>query len=109
MSFIPLWINPLTDLSNILTPKLFLTSKKNLCAELFLKYIDCIEAYGATKGSRECAAILFDSMECTHHTFQLKRRDAIYKERMKQYREGKIDKPFEENPPLDEIQMQMLN
>ena len=71
MSFIPLWINPLTDLSNILTPKLFLTSKKNLCAELFLKYIDCIEAYGTTKGTRECAAILFDSMECTQHTFQV--------------------------------------
>ncbi|KAL1501990.1 hypothetical protein ABEB36_007206 [Hypothenemus hampei] len=72
------------------------------CADLELKALDCLEAYGFSKGLQQCQQQLKDFEECIMKIKQFKRLDAMEKERQRQYKSGERSKEeiYSKNPPV---------
>ncbi|KAL0132904.1 hypothetical protein PUN28_000557 [Cardiocondyla obscurior] len=71
------------------------------CGPYELMYMDCMEAYGYHRGKEKCRLILDDMYECVFKVKRIRRIEMMAKERIRQYKDGKRDKIFDETPPLD--------
>jgi len=77
----PVFRTPITDLtSNMMTNQ---SSKK--CADFEMRAMECLEAYGVTKGRDKCVDYLDDLRECMYMNKQLGRVQAMRVERHRQY------------------------
>ncbi|KAK6624833.1 hypothetical protein RUM44_011697 [Polyplax serrata] len=92
---------PLTDLQFAMLPLYFMKERVPLCAKLQMKYVDCVEAYGMKQSLNKCGDLYFDLIECSQSSYQSKRVAAIRARRKELYNAGKLDKLYEENPPID--------
>lgn len=78
------WLkSPFTDFGDLFSEQYF-----GRCADLELKAIDCMEAYGVNRGLKKCDDLLKDLRECVHKDKQYERITAMRNERQRQWREG---------------------
>ncbi|XP_073973431.1 uncharacterized protein [Rhodnius prolixus] len=103
MPFPPYFKNPLSDLVGTLLTH----QDTRQCAEMEMKAINCLEAYGNVRGVNEkCTDLLKDYIEC----FQLKKQRARFEEmrneRFRQYRKRERSKKelYAEGPRVDSFQ-----
>lgn len=61
--------SPFTDL----TAHLVNHQNNGRCADMEMKVMDCMEAYGVDKGTIKCDALIKDFQECTGMEKQLRR------------------------------------
>ncbi|XP_044736213.1 NADH dehydrogenase [ubiquinone] iron-sulfur protein 5 [Chrysoperla carnea] len=97
MSLAPFFKTPLTDLTGCII------NNQNFgkCADLELKYMDCIEAYGLDRGKKKCEVLMEDFKECHLKTKQFKRLWEMRKERHRQYLLGESKEHYAEPPKVD--------
>ncbi|XP_076317341.1 NADH dehydrogenase (ubiquinone) 15 kDa subunit isoform X2 [Tachypleus tridentatus] len=96
MSFIR---TPFTDFFGCLG-----ASQGNLrCRDFELNMMNCLEAYGLRNGSEMCKNEIDDYKECRSQKKQIKRVEAMQKERQRQYKSGERSKSnlYAEPPKLD--------
>lgn len=58
------------------------------CADMEMKVIDCLDAYGLTRGKVKCKDLMDDFKECYMRTKQRSRVEAMKDERERQYKAG---------------------
>lgn len=78
----PIFNLPITDMFAV--P---LQRQQNKCADLELKALECVEYYGASRGSMICQDYYDDWHECSHHTLSKLRVRAMQMQRNKRYYE----------------------
>ncbi|KAH7727591.1 CRE-NDUF-5 protein [Aphelenchoides avenae] len=71
--------------------------KSTRCGFFEEQFYRCLEAYGTRLGRMYCDLERRDLKECMTGEKQMKRADAIRKERIKQYLRGERDAAFEKN------------
>lgn len=82
--FGPCFRTPLTDLTGgIMTHQSFIR-----CNDFEMRAVECLEAYGATKGKIRCQDYLDDLRECMFEIKQLARVQAMRLERHRQWATG---------------------
>lgn len=62
------------------------------CANLELKVLDCMEAYGLHRGLKKCEDLMLDYKECVHRIKQFNRVEAMRNERYRQWHSGERSK-----------------
>lgn len=74
------------------------------CANLELKFLDCMEAYGLYKGLQKCEDLLADYKECVYKRKQFDRIVAMRNERNRQWHSGERSKENRFAPgPRDDV------
>lgn len=94
------WLkSPFTDLSGALTSHQWGSE----CANLEMKALDCLEAYGLNKGHEKCTDLIDDFKECSLRFKQNQRILAMREERNRQYTSGERSKEnrYAEGPAPD--------
>lgn len=81
MSLSPWLRSPLTDLTGAIVSHQWYSP----CADMELKVLDCLEAYGLDRGIQKCDVLIEDFNECALKTKQFKRIVAMRIERQRQY------------------------
>ncbi|PAV83885.1 hypothetical protein WR25_17969 [Diploscapter pachys] len=79
------------------------------CGFFEMQWYKCLEAYGARLGRKYCDIEHRDFAECVNHDKSIKRADAIRKQREKLYREGKLEKKWEDDFPQMNIEGNLLD
>jgi len=69
-----------------------------MCEQFELNFYRCCEAFGMVASRRKCDLEYRDFVECVFQAKQMNRLRAMRKERMKQFLEGKLDRPWMKNP-----------
>lgn len=88
MAFTP-WIrSPFSDVTGALVTHQWY----GRCADLELKLLDCMEAYGINRAETKCETLIKDFNECNSRSKQINRCLAMRKERLRQYKEGERTK-----------------
>ncbi|KAF8369129.1 nduf-5 [Pristionchus pacificus] len=93
-SLTPILKTPLSD-----TLALPLSQQGRLCGFFEAQFYKCMEAYGAKLGRKYCDFENRDFNECVTGDKQKMRSEAIRAQRIKLYKEGKLETAFEENHP----------
>lgn len=62
--------------------------RRSKCSELELNTVECLEAYGMTKGATKCAQYMEDLNECRYQRIRLARFFAMRRERQRQVLRG---------------------
>lgn len=88
MSLSPWLKSPFTDLTGALVSHQWYGH----CADMEMKALDCLEAYGLDKGLKKCDLLIKDFTECTLKIKQFKRANAMRWERNRQYWAGERSK-----------------
>ncbi|XP_056630541.1 uncharacterized protein LOC130441062 [Diorhabda sublineata] len=99
MSLSPWLKSPFTDLTGSLVNHQWY----GVCANLELKVLDCLEAYGLDRGLKKCHLLIEDFRECSLRTKQFKRMKAMRNERHRQYFNGERtkEKKYAKAPTYD--------
>lgn len=71
-----------------LTGDLFSTQYFGQCADLEMKLLNCLDAYGLNRGLKKCEDLMVDFKECVYKTKQLDRISAMRNERQRQWKNG---------------------
>ncbi|XP_060523323.1 NADH dehydrogenase [ubiquinone] iron-sulfur protein 5 [Cylas formicarius] len=73
------------------------------CADIEMKTLDCLEAYGLDRGLKKCDALIADYTECARKVKQYNRMFTMRKERNRQYAAGERTKEnhYAPSPPND--------
>ncbi|KAE8752124.1 hypothetical protein FOCC_FOCC001286 [Frankliniella occidentalis] len=96
MTIGPIWQTPLTDLTaGIVTAQ----EGPQMCAQMELMMLNCMEQYGYMRGMKMCGGYIQDLHECQMKDFERTRVQIMQEERRRQFRDGKLTKQFEECPP----------
>lgn len=80
----PWFKSPFTDLTGDLMSHQYFGN----CAELEMKMVDCLEAYGLDRGIRKCDDLLKDYKECAKLNKQMDRIETMRIERHRQWLKG---------------------
>ncbi|KAK5647687.1 hypothetical protein RI129_002579 [Pyrocoelia pectoralis] len=88
MSLSPYFRSPFTDL----TGSLISHQWYGRCADMELKVLDCLEAYGVDKGRRKCEDLIADFQECAGRKIRDKRVIEMREERERQCKDGERTK-----------------
>ncbi|RZC43074.1 Ndufs5 domain containing protein [Asbolus verrucosus] len=88
MSLSPFFKSPLTDFSGAVVSHQW----GGRCANLELKALDCLEAYGLDRGVKVCESLILDFQECSLRTKENQRYLAMRAERERQYKSGERSK-----------------
>ncbi|XP_017768177.1 PREDICTED: NADH dehydrogenase [ubiquinone] iron-sulfur protein 5 [Nicrophorus vespilloides] len=99
MDVSPFFRTPFTDLTGCLISHQWY----GRCADLELKTVECLEAYGMERGLRKCSDLMQDFRECGFRTKQISRNVAMRDERERQYKAGERSAAnlYAEPPKLD--------
>ncbi|XP_044265015.1 uncharacterized protein LOC123011577 [Tribolium madens] len=99
MSLSPAFKSPFTDLTGALLSHQW----GGRCADMELRALDCLEAYGLDKGIKKCETLITDFQECALRTKELARYSAMKAERERQYKAGERTKEdrYAEPPRVD--------
>lgn len=62
--------------------------RKLACSEIEMNTVECLEAYGVTKGMTKCAQYMEDLRECRYSRYRQLRYTAMKLERQKQILKG---------------------
>ncbi|PSN43870.1 hypothetical protein C0J52_07738 [Blattella germanica] len=96
---IPFFKSPFTDLTG------GLVNHQNFgrCEDFEMRMMNCLEAYGAERGSKKCKDLIEDFRECSSLKKQMLRIEAMKAERARQYKAGERskDKYYAESPKID--------
>ncbi|XP_071443735.1 uncharacterized protein ND-15 [Hetaerina americana] len=97
MSVTPFLRIPVTDLTGYA-----LNHQHNgRCADLELKMMDCLEAYGRGLGKTKCQDIIEDFKECNTRAKQVDRIVKMRYERHRQYYMNERKEHYEPSPKID--------
>lgn len=100
MATVTPWLrSPFTDLTgNLINHQWY-----GHCAELEMKVMDCMEAYGMERGLIKCDTLIQDFKECFFREKQYSRFMAMRLERHRQYKAGERSKEdlYCEPPKID--------
>ncbi|XP_059472533.1 uncharacterized protein LOC132194943 [Neocloeon triangulifer] len=100
--FHPFLRNPVSDITGYM-----LNAQHTKCAEFEMRMMECFEAYGVERGGKHphCQALAADFKECLTNDKAMRRFEAMWFERQKQYYlEGKLkDKHYAPAPKADSI------
>ncbi|KAJ8925265.1 hypothetical protein NQ315_009093 [Exocentrus adspersus] len=88
MSLSPWLKSPFTDLTGAIVSHQWYDE----CADIELKALDCLEAYGLDRGIKKCDTLMKDFTECSLKIKQFKRMFALRFERQRQYLMGERSK-----------------
>ncbi|XP_018579298.1 NADH dehydrogenase [ubiquinone] iron-sulfur protein 5 [Anoplophora glabripennis] len=88
MSLSPWLKSPFTDLTGAIVSHQWYGA----CADMEMKALDCLEAYGLDRGLKKCDPLIRDFTECALKIKQFKRMNAIRWERNRQYWAGERSK-----------------
>nr|CAI5835761.1 unnamed protein product [Callosobruchus analis] len=94
------WLkSPLTDLTQALVSHQWYGE----CADMEMKALDCMEAYGLDRGLKKCELLIKDFQECALKTKQKNRLYAMRLERHRQHFTGERSKgeKWAQAPPAD--------
>jgi len=69
------------------------------CEQFELNFYRCVEAFGLIASKRMCDLEYRDLYECAYQPKQKARILSMKKERMKQFLDGKRDRPYSDDPP----------
>ncbi|CAH1163864.1 unnamed protein product [Phaedon cochleariae] len=97
MSLSPWLKSPFTDLTGALVSHQWYGE----CADMELRALDCLEAYGLDRGLKKCKPILEDFKECALKIKQFKRMSAMRTERHRQYYTGEREEHWAKPPAND--------
>ncbi|XP_019868982.1 uncharacterized protein LOC109597673 [Aethina tumida] len=99
MSLSPYFRSPFTDIGGAIVSHQWFGP----CADLELKAVECLEAYGLDKGVKKCQPLLKDFQECSLKIKQFERLNAMRMERHRQYLSGERKKAdhYAPAPPPD--------
>ncbi|KAK3927290.1 NADH dehydrogenase [ubiquinone] iron-sulfur protein 5 [Frankliniella fusca] len=92
----PLWPSPLTDFT---APILSNQEGPLFCAQMEMMMLNCLEQYGFNRGHKMCGGYIQDLNECTMKDFERTRIQIMQEERRRKFRDGKLEKQYEECPP----------
>ncbi|XP_028129250.1 uncharacterized protein LOC114325387 [Diabrotica virgifera virgifera] len=84
MALSPWLKSPFTDLTGSLVNHQWYGE----CADMELKVLDCLDAYGLDRGLKKCDDLIEDFRECALKTKQFKRMYAMRNERHRQHFAG---------------------
>ena len=71
------------------------------CADIEMKAVECMEAYGMDRGLQKCTDLLADFRECLNRDKQIRRLETMRNERNRQYWDGERSKQNRyAEPPL---------
>ncbi|KAG5879118.1 hypothetical protein JTB14_031665 [Gonioctena quinquepunctata] len=88
MSLSPWLKSPFTDLTGSLISHQWYGE----CADMEMRALDCLEAYGLDRGLQKCDLLVQDFKECSLKTKQFKRIVAMRNERHRQHLSGERSK-----------------
>ncbi|CAH1962061.1 unnamed protein product [Acanthoscelides obtectus] len=94
------WLkSPLTDLTQAMVSHQWYGA----CADMEMKALDCLEAYGLDRGLTRCETLIKDFQECAQKNKQYKRITAMRLERHRQVFAGERSKAerYAPGPPHD--------
>jgi len=74
------------------------TTQGTMCEQFELNFYRCVEAFGLHASKRKCDLEYRDLLECIYQRKQMSRWYTMRKERMKQFAEGKRDRPWMAEP-----------
>lgn len=89
------WKSPFTDIGG----DLFSHQYFGRCADIEMKVVDCLEAYGLLRGKQKCDELIQDFNECSHRNKQNDRIKAMRYERERQWLRGERSKKNHYAPP----------
>ncbi|KAB0803520.1 hypothetical protein PPYR_02663 [Photinus pyralis] len=88
MSLSPFLRSPFTDLTGAMVSHQWYGQ----CADMELKVMDCLEAYGVDKGRKKCDTLIQDFQECASRKIRNQRIIEMRQERHRQYKAGERSK-----------------
>ncbi|XP_050296671.1 NADH dehydrogenase [ubiquinone] iron-sulfur protein 5 [Anthonomus grandis grandis] len=95
--FNPFLKSPLTDMSGALV----CSQWGGKCADIEMRALECLEAYGVDRGLKKCDTLIKDFDECVYKRKQIQRVNAMRFERHRQHFAGERTKEdkYSKNPP----------
>ncbi|KAH0817791.1 NADH dehydrogenase [ubiquinone] iron-sulfur protein 5 [Tenebrio molitor] len=95
MSLSPIWKSPFTDFTGAIVSHQW----GGRCADMEMRALDCLEAYGLDRGVKKCETLITDFQECALRKKEMGRIVAMHHERRRQYNAGERSKEDRYAPP----------